>query len=52
MSEQTATEGKAIIQPAMPRPTGDYHCPLCDTTYTQAGVCTRDQIPLRRRKTI
>jgi hypothetical protein len=44
--------GKEVIRPAMPRPSGDYHCPLCNARYDQAGVCTKDDIPLRRRLTI
>jgi hypothetical protein len=52
MSDQTAA-GKDVIRSAMPRPTGDYHCPYCDAKYSEAGVCPKDQIPLRKRgKTI
>ncbi|NNF65758.1 MAG: hypothetical protein HKN07_16050 [Acidimicrobiia bacterium] len=41
--------GKEVIRSAMPRPQGDYHCPLCDAKYERAGVCPSDQIPLRKR---
>ncbi len=49
MNAQTSEIGdKAVISPAMPRPTGDFRCPLCDARYEQAGNCARDDIPLRR----
>ena len=40
--------GKAVISPAMPRPVGDFRCPLCDGRYERAGNCASDDIPLRR----
>lgn len=39
---------KEIVQPVMPRPYGDYRCPLCDARYDVAGICVNDDIPLRR----
>lgn len=53
MTEPAAGNRKSIIKPAMERPDGDYHCTLCDAEYGKAGVCDKDNIPLRKRgKTI
>ncbi len=49
MSEKAVSASKDLINPAMPRPRGDYHCPWCDARYDRAGVCPKDGIPLRYR---